>query len=173
MCRCGPLAAGDRRRPARVGGKRMGFGLEPRGNDCFKKRRSAGDTVGSERLGAWEVSAVPSSVPRLRRALRAAIAGRGFDEDAVALAATEAVTNVVRHAYQQPGGSVALSATASADELTIVVADEGLGSRSLTLQGDAKGLGMGLALIRELCAHVRIEPTHTGTTLAMLFTKQR
>ena len=53
------------------------------------------------------------------------------------------------------------------------MADEGLGLRSLTLQSDPKNPGMGLALICELCAHVRIEPTHSGTTLAMLFTKQR
>jgi anti-sigma regulatory factor (Ser/Thr protein kinase) len=129
--------------------------------------------VGFERLGAWQVSAVPSCVPRLRRALRATIAGRGFDEDAVALAATEAVTNVVRHAYQTLGGSVMLTAMASADELVVVVVDEGLGLRSLTLRSHPKSLGMGLALIRELCAHVRIDPTHTGTTLTMRFTKHR
>jgi anti-sigma regulatory factor (Ser/Thr protein kinase) len=141
------------------------------GTTVFEKRRSAGDSVGIERLGAWHVSAVPRSVPELRRALRATIAGRGFDEDAVALAATEAITNVVQHAYQTPGGSVTLTATASADELVVVVADAGLGMRSLALRSDPKSLGMGLALIRELCAHVRIEPTHTGTTLTMRFTK--
>jgi serine/threonine-protein kinase RsbW len=129
--------------------------------------------VGSERLGAWHVPAVPSSVPELRRALRATIAGRGFDEDAVALATTEAVTNVVQHAYQPPGGSVMLTATASADELVVVVADEGLGMRCLTLRSDPKSLGMGLALIRELCADVRIEPANGGTTLTMRFTKHR
>jgi len=89
------------------------------------------------------------------------------------LAATEAVTNVVRHAYQAQGGLVTMTAAASPDELVVVVADEGLGMRSLTLQRDAKGRGMGLALIRELCAHVNIEPTHTGTTLNMRFTKHR
>ena len=129
--------------------------------------------MGSERLGAWHVLAVPSSVPELRRALQATIAGRGFDEDAVALATTEAVTNVVRHAYQTPGGSVTLTAAAFADELVVVVADEGVGMRGLTLPSDPKSLRMGLALIRELCAHVRIEATHAGTTLTMRFTKHR
>ena len=89
------------------------------------------------------------------------------------MAATEAVTNAVQHAYQTPGGSVTLTATASAAELIVVVADEGVGMRSLTLQSEPKSLGMGLALIRELCSHVRIEPTHTGTTLTMRFTKHR
>ena len=89
------------------------------------------------------------------------------------MAATEAVTNVVRHAYQPPGGTVMLTATAFGDELVVVVADEGRGLRSLTLQYDPKGPGMGLALIRELCAHVRVDPTHTGTTLTMRFTKNQ
>jgi serine/threonine-protein kinase RsbW len=129
--------------------------------------------VGFERLGAWQASAVPSSVTELRRALRATINGRGFDEDSVGLAATEAITNVVQHAYQPPGGLVTLTATASAEELVVVVADEGIGMRGLTLQSDPKGRGMGLALIRELCAHVRIDPTHAGTILTMRFTKHR
>jgi anti-sigma regulatory factor (Ser/Thr protein kinase) len=132
-----------------------------------------GDSVGFERLGAWHLSAVPRSVPELRLALGAAIVGRGFDEHAVALAATEAVTNVVQHAYQPPGGWVTLTAAASAQELIVVVADEGLGMRSLSLQNDPKGRPMGLALIRELCAHVRIEPTHAGTTITMRFTKHQ
>ena len=154
----------------------MRFSPQRQGNHHRTGSRSADRRVtgvGSERLGAWQVSAVPSSVPLLRRALRATIAGRGFDEDAVALAATEAITNVVRHAYQPPGGSVTLTAAAFGDELVVVVADEGIGMRSLTLQSDPKSLGMGLALIRELCAHVRIEPTQAGTTLTMRFTKHR
>jgi anti-sigma regulatory factor (Ser/Thr protein kinase) len=127
--------------------------------------------LGSEQLGAWHVSAVPSSVGELRRALQATVAGRGFDEDAVALAATEAITNVVQHAYHTAGGSVTLTATASPDELVVVVADEGIGLRNLNLQIDPESVGMGLSLIHELCADARIEPTHTGTTLAMRFTK--
>jgi anti-sigma regulatory factor (Ser/Thr protein kinase) len=168
-----PVAAtGDARYLPMLDGQDS-FRAAPAGERPFKERRLAGETVGFERLGAWHVSAVPRCVPELRRALLATIAGRGFDEDAVALAATEAVTNVVRHAYQAPGGSVTMTATASPDELVVVVADDGIGLRSLTLQSDATGRGMGLALIRELCAHVRIEPTHAGTTLTMRFTKHR
>jgi len=37
------------------------------------------------------------------------------------------------------GGLVTPTATASPDELVVVVADEGIGMRSLTLQRDAKG----------------------------------
>jgi hypothetical protein len=50
------------------------------------------------------------------------------------------------------------------------VADEGAGDRSFTLRADP-GLGMGLALIRELCSSVRIDPTSAGTTVTMRFAK--
>ena len=72
-----------------------------------------------EQIAAWRVPAVPSAVLELRRMLLARIAGRGFDTDAVALAVTEAVTNVVRHAYSAPGGTVMLRTEASADELSL------------------------------------------------------
>jgi hypothetical protein len=70
------------------------------------------------------------------------IAGRGFDTDAVALAVIEAVTNVVRHAYSAPGGTVMLRAEASPDELVVVVADEGIGSRGDIARRNP-GLGVG------------------------------
>jgi anti-sigma regulatory factor (Ser/Thr protein kinase) len=126
--------------------------------------------MGMEQLGTWRVSAVARSVPQLRRSLRDKIAGRGFDNDAVALAATEAITNVVRHAYPGSAGPVTLSVEASAEELLVVVADEGIGSRTATTSREPS-LGMGLALIHELSASARIEPTNTGTTVTMRFTK--
>jgi anti-sigma regulatory factor (Ser/Thr protein kinase) len=129
-----------------------------------------GDAMGSQRLGSWRLPAVPASVPELRRAVRAAIADHGFDDVAVGLAVTEAVTNVVRHAYPGSVGSVTLSADASPQELALVVADEGAGRRSFALRADP-GLGIGLALIRELCSRVRIDPTNTGTTVTMHFAK--
>ncbi|MDX6494075.1 MAG: hypothetical protein QOE17_61 [Gaiellales bacterium] len=125
--------------------------------------------MGGERLGTWRVAALPSSVPQLRAALGDVIAGRGFDEDAVALAVTEAVTNVVLHAYSGTVGPVTLSAEASAAELVVAVTDEGLGSRGFTMRADSPGMGMGLALIREMCASVRVEPTNSGTTVTMYF----
>jgi anti-sigma regulatory factor (Ser/Thr protein kinase) len=108
-------------------------------------------------------------VPQLRRSLRDTIAGRGFDDDAVALAATEAITNVVRHAYPR-SGPVTLSVEASAEEILVVVADEGIWTRKGTTRRDPSH-GVGVALIHELCARARIEPTHSGTTVTMRFTK--
>ncbi len=120
-----------------------------------------------EQLGTWRVSAVAGNVPQLRRALREKIAGRGFDDDAVALAATEAITNVVRHAYLR-SGPVTLSVEASAQEVLVVVADEGTWTRKGTRNAPSRGIG--LALIHELCANARIEPTNSGTTVTMRFT---
>jgi anti-sigma regulatory factor (Ser/Thr protein kinase) len=102
--------------------------------------------------------------------LLAGITGRGFDTDAVALAVTEAVTNVVRHAYSAPGGTVMLSAETSRDELVVVVADEGIGSRGDIARRDP-GMGVGLALIRELSTSVYIDATNTGTIVTMRFAK--
>ena len=124
--------------------------------------------IGGEQLGSWRVLAVASNVPSLRRALRDVIADRGFDRDAVGLAMTEAVSNVVRHAYPDAAGPVTVTAEASPLELVVVVADEGTGTRSFTMRSES-GLGIGLALIREVCLNVRVEPNSHGTTVTMRF----
>jgi serine/threonine-protein kinase RsbW len=121
----------------------------------------------------WRLPAIPGSVPRLRRKLLEAISGCGFDEDAVGLAATEALTNAVRHAYPGSQGAVTLSVKRSTDRLTVVVADEGVGARSFTARsgcGD-RSTGMGLPLLHRLCASVRVDPGHSGTTVTMAFAK--
>jgi anti-sigma regulatory factor (Ser/Thr protein kinase) len=87
------------------------------------------------------------------------------------LAVTEAVTNVVRHAYSAPGGTVTLRAEASANELVVVVADEGIGSRG-PIARRSPGMGVGLALIRELSASAHLESANTGTTVTMRFAKR-
>jgi anti-sigma regulatory factor (Ser/Thr protein kinase) len=107
-------------------------------------------------------------VPQLRRALRDKIAGRGFDDAAIELAATEAITNVVRHAYRR-SGPVTLTVEASAEEVLVIVADEGTWARKATTRKDPSP-GLGLALIHELCTNARIEPTNAGTTVTMRFT---
>ena len=118
----------------------------------------------------WRLPAIPGSVPRLRRNLLEAISGRGFDEDAVGLAVTEALTNAVRHAYPGSQGPVTLSVQQSADRLVVVVADEGIGARSFTARsGSDRGTGMGLPLLHELCASVRVDPGNSGTTVTMAF----
>ena len=118
----------------------------------------------------WRLPAIPGSVPRLRRKLLEAISGRGFDEDAVGLAATEALTNAVRHAYPGSQGPVTLSVKQSADGLVVVVTDQGIGARSLPAHSRSdRGMGMGLPLLHELCTSARVEPGSSGTTVTMGF----
>lgn len=118
----------------------------------------------------WRLPAIPGSVPRLRRELLEAITGLGFDEAAVALAVTEALTNAVRHAYPGSQGPVTLSVEQSADRLVVVVTDEGIGARSFTARSGAdRGAGMGLPLLHELCASVRVDPGNSGTAVTMEF----
>jgi anti-sigma regulatory factor (Ser/Thr protein kinase) len=120
----------------------------------------------------WRLPAISGSVPRLRRRLLKAISGRGFDEDAVGLAVTEALTNAVRHAYAGLQGPVTLSVKLSAERLVVVVADEGIGARSFTARsGPDRGRGMGLPLLYELCASVRVDPGSSGTTVTMAFVR--
>ena len=69
----------------------------------------------------WCLPAIPGSVPRLRRKLLDTISGRGFDDHAVALATTEALTNAVRHAYPDSQGPVTLGVKQLADRLVVVV----------------------------------------------------
>ncbi len=76
----------------------------------------------------------------------AAIADRGFDRLAADPAVTEAVTNVVLHAYPDTDGVITMTALASPQESIVTVSDEGMGARSLELS-DAPGAGIGLALI--------------------------
>ena len=108
----------------------------------------------------------------MRRKLLEAISGRGFDEDAVGLAVTEALTNAVRHAYPASPGPVTLSVRQSADRLVVVVADEGIGARSVPARSRPdRGMGMGLPLLHELCTVARVEPGSSGTVVTMGFAR--
>jgi serine/threonine-protein kinase RsbW len=97
-----------------------------------------------------DVLAVPTSVPQVRRAVVAFAADHGADEAVaarVALAVTEAVTNVVLHAYA-PGdetGLVHVVADVADDAIEVVVADDGEGFRP----GGSPGLGAGLGIVAE------------------------
>jgi anti-sigma regulatory factor (Ser/Thr protein kinase) len=97
--------------------------------------------------------------------------GRGFDEVTVSLAVTEAVANVVLHAYPTGGGDVTVTVDTVGDDLVVVVSDSGVGGHSFQSSGQA-GLGLGLALIRELSTSATIAPTSEGTAVTMRFAGQ-
>src|SRR6185436_885106 len=83
-------------------------------------------------------------------------------------AVTEAVTNAVIHAFigREPG-TVCVRAITGADELTVIVTDNG---RGMQPRADSPGLGLGLPTIGRLAALVDLrEPPGGGTELSMTF----
>lgn len=120
----------------------------------------------SETYAATEAS-IP--VARHHAAAFAAAAGMAGDRlDALRLAVSEAVTNVVRHAYRGRPGDVGLTLGACDDELWVLVSDTGCGHHVAACD---PGLGLGLALIADACDHfVLTERAAGGTEAQMRFT---
>lgn len=114
--------------------------------------------------------AVAESVARARRELTefARDAGaKGERLDAVRLAASEAVTNGIIHAYDRGGGAVEVTASALPGELWLFISDQGNGLQAGSPHG---GLGLGLALIAQLADDLEIHnPSGGGTELRMQF----
>jgi anti-sigma regulatory factor (Ser/Thr protein kinase) len=118
-----------------------------------------------------DLPAVPASCSHARHAVREALTGAAVDIAAVDLAVTEAVTNVVVHAYRDRAaadgpGRVRVAVTIRDEAAWIVVADQGVG---MAPRPDSPGLGMGLSLIAGVCAGLDIEQRHDGTWVHMRF----
>ena len=123
------------------------------------------DEAGTVRSLTLERPAVPASVRELRAALVDFARACGASApvlDAVALAVTEATTNVVRHAYGDQAadpGPIDVSASAVGGELIVTVADRGDGLRA----GRASpGLGLGLALIARSADRIDLRTSGDG-----------
>lgn len=115
--------------------------------------------------------AVPDAVPAAREALTefARHAGaHGERLQALRLAASEAITNVVMHAYEaMDAGQVQVNASYIEDELWVLVADSGHGLRP---RENSPGLGLGLVLIAQLADEFQIISRGSGgTELRMRF----
>jgi serine/threonine-protein kinase RsbW len=119
-------------------------------------------------------AATPDSVPIARQALVAIAQAAGAEEEqleAVALAASEALTNAVRHAYSGRPGRIYVSAWTAGEALVVVIADNGRGLRAHT---DTPGLGVGLGLIAKLSDEFEIvQPRSGGTEVQMRFRLDR
>jgi len=89
--------------------------------------------------------------------------------DAIALAVSEATTNVVMHAYRdhEDPGTFTLALDLAGPNLLIDVRDDGLG---LVPRDDSPGLGFGLPLIADVTDAYAFLPTDDGGTwLTMRF----
>ncbi len=118
------------------------------------------------------LAAEPRSAGRARRAVSEFAIGEGaIDALAadVALAVSEAVTNVIVHAYSDrdtPGGIVVVAAR-ERQELCVTISDDGDG---IGPRADSPGLGLGLAIIARVAHGVEIERgVNGGAELRMRF----
>jgi serine/threonine-protein kinase RsbW len=85
----------------------------------------------------------------------------------IRLAVSEAVTNVVRHAYRSGAGKVHVTAARLAGEFVVLVADDGCGHQT---PAETPGFGWGLALIADAADDfVLTERGDGGTEVRMRF----
>jgi anti-sigma regulatory factor (Ser/Thr protein kinase) len=117
--------------------------------------------------------ATVDSVGRLRRAVADFARRHGASErslDSVNLAVSEALTNVVVHAYRDAAapGPVLVVVAVRDRALLVTVADEGCG---MTPRPDSPGLGLGMGLIAGLADAVELtpRPARPGVVLRMRF----
>jgi serine/threonine-protein kinase RsbW/stage II sporulation protein AB (anti-sigma F factor) len=128
-----------------------------------------------ETLLELDLPADPIAASRSRRAVGAALTGRGLDMFAVELAVAEAVANVILHAYRDRAvsalpGRVHVAAGVGSAGACVVVADDGPGLRP---RPDSPGLGLGMSLIAALCDELSIEHGRSGTRVRMQFLGRR
>jgi anti-sigma regulatory factor (Ser/Thr protein kinase) len=117
------------------------------------------------------LSAVPASCAHARREISAVLEGFALDVAAIELAVSEAVTNVVVHAYRDRAdggepGSVGVRLTADEEGVWVAVLDEGIG---MVPRDDSPGLGLGLRIIATLSDQLLVVQGDTGTRLHMRF----
>jgi anti-sigma regulatory factor (Ser/Thr protein kinase) len=117
------------------------------------------------------LEATPASVRELRRRAAEFVAVAGAAEEvaqAVALAVSETVTNVVVHAYRGgEGGEVRVSCQADGERFLVEVVDQGAG---MWLREDSPGIGHGLALVGAMAHGLRIAPGPEGRGTAVTMT---
>jgi anti-sigma regulatory factor (Ser/Thr protein kinase) len=80
---------------------------------------------------------------------------------------SEAVTNVIKHAYRDGPGRIYVTAAIASGDLWVLISDDGSGLRADT---DSGGLGVGLALIATASDELSLIRRATGgTELRMCF----
>ncbi len=121
---------------------------------------------------ALSLPAVPASVRKARVLVGEAVAGLGASDrvvDDVQLCVSEAVSNVVRHAYGTRRGDVDVVVECDKEELSVVVRDEGQGMRRARSKPRTPG-GYGLKIIDAVAKGLTITSTRqAGTEVRMRF----
>jgi anti-sigma regulatory factor (Ser/Thr protein kinase) len=116
---------------------------------------------------------VPENVAVVRQALAGAAGPMGLEEVElldVNAAVSEACNNVVVHAYPDGSGPLDVQVRIPADELEVIVADEGIGIRPNEPMPELELQGLGLSLIQTLSDRVELRGgTGEGTTVEMAF----
>jgi len=83
------------------------------------------------------------------------------------LAVSEAVTNVVMHAYpDRDGGGFDLDARSEPGELVVEVRDDGVGPNAPSRKA---GLGLGLVVIDRVSHSATVQDSHPGTHVIIRF----
>ncbi len=112
--------------------------------------------------------ATPEAVGIIRRSVAeyaSAVGIVGEKLDSVRLAVSEAVSNVVMHAYPGDPGQVHVTARAVDGELWVLISDDGAGHN---IQSKRPGLGWGLALMTDACDEFTLAERSTGGTEARM-----
>ncbi len=116
-----------------------------------------------------EFAAHPERLSEVRNSLRAWLIRAEVVPDqihAILVAAGEAVTNAIEHGHRDnPGEMISMLAVASADEVSVTVADSG--SWKPPRPVGAEHRGRGIALMRSLMLDVTIDSDSAGTTARM------
>ncbi|HEY2769599.1 MAG TPA: ATP-binding protein [Solirubrobacteraceae bacterium] len=108
--------------------------------------------------------AVRESISPAREALvrLASAAGATAEQlESIRLATSEVLTNVVLHAYRGRPGRIQVTAAAVAEELLILISDDG---RGLHARNDSPGLGLGLVLVSQVADDFSIGSRSEGGT---------
>jgi serine/threonine-protein kinase RsbW len=153
-----------RARASSAGTRASGVRRPPRAGTCASVW-----TVTGQLHDRWP--ATPQSIAPLRRAVIELATRSGAtarQQDDIALAVSEAVTNVIRHAY--PGrelpGIVAVHAAIHRGSLDVAVSDEGVG---MPPPAGRPGTGLGLAIIARVADRLELSAMTPGTRIRMTF----
>jgi serine/threonine-protein kinase RsbW/stage II sporulation protein AB (anti-sigma F factor) len=124
--------------------------------------------------GRWEqeAPALPESIGVLRAGVVAFAVRHGADAGLhgdIALAASEALTNSMMHAFVgQPPGTLRVVAQMVDDGLLVRVIDDG---RGMIARTDSPGMGMGLPIMASVTSDldIRGNPDGSGTEVRLMF----